>query len=158
MSDEFTRKVLTSVVAQVCCQLGWHSINATPLDILVDLLHRHLTQISGQTHRYAEQCKCPQLTEKAHFNRYLFIQSIRRSLTWITWDWPSKTWAFRFKNSKILFKMWTAHRLASTCPSTLYPKTAISTFSSLAVKRSCIDRFMSTSICLRCTQNSRVRI
>ncbi|XP_059469776.1 transcription initiation factor TFIID subunit 3 isoform X2 [Neocloeon triangulifer] len=53
--DEFSRKVLQSVVAQVCSQLGWHSIHATPLDIMVDLLHRHLKQICVQTHRYSEQ-------------------------------------------------------------------------------------------------------
>ncbi|XP_065352534.1 transcription initiation factor TFIID subunit 3 isoform X2 [Cloeon dipterum] len=53
--DEYTRKILVRVVGQVCSQLGWHSIHQTPLDIMVDLLHRQLQQICVQTHRYSEQ-------------------------------------------------------------------------------------------------------
>jgi len=57
MSHDFNRKTLTVVVAQICQAIGWHSINSTPLDMLVDLLHRYLLKIGDNAHRYAEQCK-----------------------------------------------------------------------------------------------------
>lgn len=57
MAQEFNRKALTLVVAQICQTIGWHSINSTPLELLVDLLHRYLFEVGKNAHLYAEQCK-----------------------------------------------------------------------------------------------------
>lgn len=55
MAQEFNRKALTLVVAQICQTIGWHSINSTPLELLVDLLHRYLFEVGKNAHLYAEQ-------------------------------------------------------------------------------------------------------
>ncbi|XP_071629735.1 uncharacterized protein Taf3 isoform X2 [Temnothorax longispinosus] len=54
MSAEYSRNVLKIVVAQICQTIGWHSINSTPLEFLVDLLQEYLLRISKLTHQYAE--------------------------------------------------------------------------------------------------------
>jgi len=57
MSAEYSRNVLKIVVAQICQTIGWHSINSTPLEFLVDLLQEYLLRISKLTHQYAEVCE-----------------------------------------------------------------------------------------------------
>ncbi|XP_018370792.1 PREDICTED: transcription initiation factor TFIID subunit 3 isoform X2 [Trachymyrmex cornetzi] len=54
MSAEYSRNVLKIVVAQICQTIGWHSINSTPLEFLVDLLQEYLLRTSKLTHQYAE--------------------------------------------------------------------------------------------------------
>ncbi|XP_077267987.1 TBP-associated factor 3 isoform X4 [Temnothorax americanus] len=54
MSAEYSRNVLKIVVAQICQTIGWHSINSTPLEFLVDLLQEYLLRISKLTHQYTE--------------------------------------------------------------------------------------------------------
>lgn len=55
--SEYTRQVLRVVVAKICQTIGWHSINSTPLEIMVDLLRRYFIELTRLTHSYATQCK-----------------------------------------------------------------------------------------------------
>lgn len=57
MSAEYSRNVLKIVVAQICQTIGWHSINSTPLEFLVDLMQEYLLRVSKLTHQYAEVCE-----------------------------------------------------------------------------------------------------
>ncbi|XP_043468256.1 transcription initiation factor TFIID subunit 3 isoform X1 [Leptopilina heterotoma] len=54
MTTDYSRGVLRLVVAQMCQTVGWHSINSTPLEFLVDLMHEYLLRISRLTHQYCE--------------------------------------------------------------------------------------------------------
>ncbi|XP_076172400.1 TBP-associated factor 3 isoform X1 [Ptiloglossa arizonensis] len=54
MSTEYSRSVLKMVVAQICQTIGWHSINSTPLEFMVDLMQEYILRISKLTHQYAE--------------------------------------------------------------------------------------------------------
>nr|XP_034176337.1 transcription initiation factor TFIID subunit 3-like isoform X2 [Osmia lignaria] len=54
MSTEYSRGVLRMVVAQICQTIGWHSINSTPLEFMVDLMQEYILRISKLTHQYAE--------------------------------------------------------------------------------------------------------
>lgn len=57
MSADYSRSVLRMVVAQICQTIGWHSINSTPLEFMVDLMEEYILRISKFTHQYAEICK-----------------------------------------------------------------------------------------------------
>lgn len=46
------------VVAQICQTVGWHSINSTPLEFMVDLMQEYIFQLSKLTQNYAQVCKC----------------------------------------------------------------------------------------------------
>ncbi|KAI4479715.1 hypothetical protein M0804_010765 [Polistes exclamans] len=54
MSTDYSRSVLRMVVAQICQTIGWHSINSTPLEFMVDLMEEYMLRISKVTHQYAE--------------------------------------------------------------------------------------------------------
>ncbi|KAM0724336.1 Transcription initiation factor TFIID subunit 3 [Formica fusca] len=54
MSGEYSRSILKIVVAQICQMIGWHSINSTPLEFMVDLMQEYMLRISRLTHQYAE--------------------------------------------------------------------------------------------------------
>ncbi|XP_066584595.1 transcription initiation factor TFIID subunit 3 isoform X2 [Prorops nasuta] len=54
MSSEYSRGILRVVVAQICQTIGWHSINSTPLEFMVDLMQEYLLRVSKLTHQYAE--------------------------------------------------------------------------------------------------------
>ncbi|XP_012277504.1 transcription initiation factor TFIID subunit 3 isoform X2 [Orussus abietinus] len=54
MTAEYSRGILKMVVAQICQTIGWHSINSTPLEFMVDLMQEYLMRVSKLTHQYAE--------------------------------------------------------------------------------------------------------
>ncbi|XP_003427022.2 transcription initiation factor TFIID subunit 3 isoform X1 [Nasonia vitripennis] len=54
MTTEYTRNVLKMVVAQICQTVGWHSINSTPLEFMVDLMQEYIFQVSKLTQQYAQ--------------------------------------------------------------------------------------------------------
>lgn len=58
MTTQYTRSVLKMVVAQICQTVGWHSINSTPLEFMVDLMQEYIFQLSKLTQDYAQVCKC----------------------------------------------------------------------------------------------------
>lgn len=45
------------IVAQITQTIGWNSIQTTPLELLTDILHKYLEEITRQTQRYTELCK-----------------------------------------------------------------------------------------------------
>lgn len=57
MSSEYSRGVLKIVVASICQTIGWHSINSTPLEFMVDLMQEYLLRVARLAHQYAELCK-----------------------------------------------------------------------------------------------------
>ncbi|XP_055585843.1 transcription initiation factor TFIID subunit 3 [Uranotaenia lowii] len=54
MSEKYTHQLLKVVVAQVCQAIGWHSIQSTPMELMIDILDQYLKDITRTTHRYAE--------------------------------------------------------------------------------------------------------
>lgn len=56
------------IVAQITQTIGWNSIQTTPLELLTDILHKYLEELTRQTQRYTELCKCfcRQLTAAAN--------------------------------------------------------------------------------------------
>lgn len=52
----YTHQVLRVAVAQICQTIGWQSVTATSLEILVDILDRYIQEICKTTHNYAEHC------------------------------------------------------------------------------------------------------
>ncbi|PNF17120.1 hypothetical protein B7P43_G09094 [Cryptotermes secundus] len=55
MAETFSRNALKMVVAQICQTIGWHSILSTPLDIMIDIVQRYITEVGKHMHRYSEQ-------------------------------------------------------------------------------------------------------
>lgn len=50
----YTQQMLKVVVAQICQTIGWHSINATPLELMTHILHKFLQEVPRIAHRYSE--------------------------------------------------------------------------------------------------------
>lgn len=55
MAEAFTKQTLKMVVSQVCQTIGWHAIQTSSLEVLVDVLHRYLEEIAKTAHLYADQ-------------------------------------------------------------------------------------------------------
>ncbi|XP_030828974.1 transcription initiation factor TFIID subunit 3 [Strongylocentrotus purpuratus] len=55
MADGFCQALLRISMAQICQELGWHSIHSTPCDLLTDVLQRYIQQLATVSHCYAEQ-------------------------------------------------------------------------------------------------------
>ena len=55
MAEGFTKKALKMVVSQVCQTIGWHAIQTSSLEVLIDVLHRYLEEIARTSHLYADQ-------------------------------------------------------------------------------------------------------
>lgn len=55
--ENYCKDVLKVVVAQICSTMGWHRIQTTPMEVMVDILSRYLRQMATRTNRYAEHCK-----------------------------------------------------------------------------------------------------
>ena len=51
---DLTRHALRTAVAQVCLAIGWTSIHNTPLNIMVDVLHRFISQVGRTSQNRAE--------------------------------------------------------------------------------------------------------
>lgn len=56
-STKARQDILRSVIAQICQTIGFQTVQSSSLDILTDLLHRYLKELSATTHRYSEHCK-----------------------------------------------------------------------------------------------------
>lgn len=57
MKQNYTTQVLRTVAAQVCQTIGWQSVTASSLEIMVEILDRYLKEICKTTHDYAELCE-----------------------------------------------------------------------------------------------------
>ena len=53
----FAQEVLKVVVGHCCNNIGWHSVQASSLDLLNEVLQKYITEIGKSVHRYSEQCK-----------------------------------------------------------------------------------------------------
>ncbi|KFM60789.1 hypothetical protein X975_13639, partial [Stegodyphus mimosarum] len=51
----YVKEALKICVAQICQNIGWHAVQASPMDILVDVLQRYLLEISKSVHQYSVQ-------------------------------------------------------------------------------------------------------
>ncbi|XP_037925919.1 transcription initiation factor TFIID subunit 3 isoform X3 [Hermetia illucens] len=52
--EEYTKKVLRIVVAQICQAIGWHTIQSTPLELLTDILHKYTQELAVRSFRYTQ--------------------------------------------------------------------------------------------------------
>lgn len=57
MSGDYTRDILKVVVAKICQTIGWHTIQTTSLEVMVDILRRYLSEITKLTASYSTLCK-----------------------------------------------------------------------------------------------------
>ncbi|GBM95501.1 Transcription initiation factor TFIID subunit 3 [Araneus ventricosus] len=56
MADcEIAKQALKVVVAQICQNIGWHAVQSSPMDILVDVLQRYVLEIAKSVHGYSTQ-------------------------------------------------------------------------------------------------------
>ena len=56
-SAQFKHDVLKIAVAQICQGVGFHGIYSVPLEVMLDILNRYMSEIATLTHRYTEHCK-----------------------------------------------------------------------------------------------------
>lgn len=56
MASDYTQQILKVVVGQICQTIGWNSIQATPLELLGDILHKHLQEMTRTIQRYSNLC------------------------------------------------------------------------------------------------------
>ncbi|XP_068169869.1 transcription initiation factor TFIID subunit 3 [Antennarius striatus] len=54
MCESYARSLLRVSVAQICQALGWDAVQLTACDLLSDVLHRYIQQLSRACHRYSE--------------------------------------------------------------------------------------------------------
>ena len=54
--QDYNQKFLQYVVAEICQSIGFDYVNSTSLDVLTDVLERHLRKLASLTHDIAEQC------------------------------------------------------------------------------------------------------
>ncbi|XP_054091424.1 uncharacterized protein LOC105220279 isoform X2 [Zeugodacus cucurbitae] len=54
MTDRYMRELLRISVAQICQTIGYHVIQATPFELLQDILHKFLHEIARDLHRQVE--------------------------------------------------------------------------------------------------------
>ncbi|KAL5234213.1 hypothetical protein ACI65C_001623 [Semiaphis heraclei] len=52
--DDFVRQTLTISVAQICNNIGWHSITDSSMKIMTDILHHYISDLSKTSKKYAE--------------------------------------------------------------------------------------------------------
>lgn len=63
-TEEYSRSVLRVSVAQICQNLGWNATQTSPLELMTDVLERYLEEIAKISHRYSEQCKYSEPTDR----------------------------------------------------------------------------------------------
>jgi len=57
MTDEFIRKGLTTSVAQICSNIGWHSISNSTLQMMTDILYEYFRNLAQSVKKFSEICK-----------------------------------------------------------------------------------------------------
>ncbi|KAG8189598.1 hypothetical protein JTE90_018955 [Oedothorax gibbosus] len=53
--SDIAKKALKVVVGQICQNIGWHAVQSSPMDILVDVLQRYIFEIAKSVHQYSTQ-------------------------------------------------------------------------------------------------------
>ncbi|XP_031629821.1 transcription initiation factor TFIID subunit 3 isoform X2 [Contarinia nasturtii] len=54
MSLPYIQQLTKVIVAQITQTIGWNSIQTTPLELITDILHKYLEELTRQTQRYTE--------------------------------------------------------------------------------------------------------
>lgn len=62
----YIQQLTKVIVAQITQTIGWNSIQTTPLELLTDILHKYLEELTRQTQRYTELCKFGQTNAFFH--------------------------------------------------------------------------------------------
>lgn len=52
--EDFIRQTLRISVAQICDNIGWHSITDSSMQIMTDILHRYISDLAISSKKYAE--------------------------------------------------------------------------------------------------------
>lgn len=80
--DDFIRQTLTISVAQICDNIGWHSITDSSMKIMTDILHHYISELSVTSKKYAEHAYSdePDLedVEKAFRQKSISLADLRR--------------------------------------------------------------------------------
>lgn len=74
----YVQQLSKVIVAQITQTIGWNSIQTTPLELLTDILHKYLEEITRQTQRYTELCK--------HTNEFDSNYSNQTTTYWFLFD------------------------------------------------------------------------
>ncbi|XP_050537309.1 transcription initiation factor TFIID subunit 3-like [Daktulosphaira vitifoliae] len=82
MADEFINQTLAISVAQICDNIGWHSITDSSMKIMRDMLHHYIVDLSVQIKKYSEHNNClvPGINdvEKAFLQKRISLAELRR--------------------------------------------------------------------------------
>jgi len=62
MTDEFIRKGLTTSVAQICSNIGWHSMSNSTLQMMTDILYEYFRDLAQSVKKFSEICEYLLLT------------------------------------------------------------------------------------------------
>ncbi|XP_022162319.1 transcription initiation factor TFIID subunit 3-like [Myzus persicae] len=54
MTDEFIRKGLTTSVAQICSNVGWHSMSNSTLQMMTDILYEYFRDLAQSVKKFSE--------------------------------------------------------------------------------------------------------
>jgi hypothetical protein len=65
MTEEFIRKGLTTSVAQICSNIGWHSMSNSTLQMMTDILYEYFRDLAQSVKKFSEICE------------YLFVYTVR---------------------------------------------------------------------------------
>lgn len=80
--DDFIRQTLTISVAQICNNIGWHSITDSSMKIMSDILHHYISDLSKTSKKYAEHAynDVPDIedVEKAFRQKSISLIELRR--------------------------------------------------------------------------------
>ncbi|CAI6368815.1 unnamed protein product [Macrosiphum euphorbiae] len=80
--DDFIRQSLTISVAQICNNIGWHSITDSSMKIMTDILHHYIRDLSKTSKKYAEHAysDVPDIedVEKAFRQKSVSLVELRR--------------------------------------------------------------------------------
>ncbi|VVC33325.1 Zinc finger, PHD-type,Zinc finger, FYVE/PHD-type,Zinc finger, RING/FYVE/PHD-type,Bromodomain [Cinara cedri] len=80
--DAYIRQTLTISVAQICNNIGWHSITDSSMNILTDILHHYISDLSVTSKKYAEHAysDVPDIEdlEKAFRHKSISFTELRR--------------------------------------------------------------------------------
>lgn len=80
--DDFIRQTLKISVAQICDNIGWNSMTDSSMNILTDMLHGYVHDLSVTSKKYAEHAYCdvPDVgdVEKALLQKSVSLADLRR--------------------------------------------------------------------------------
>lgn len=72
-NQAYTNQVLKVVVAQICQTIGFNSVQSTPMEVMIDVLHNYIRELCVLTKDYAEHCKKIFKYFLLHSFHYLFF-------------------------------------------------------------------------------------